>query len=150
LVVGGYTGDEAGAIIRDIKAKTDLITSDAIVTSNPVAATGQISGPLYIGDDYLAANGRAFAWTFTPATGVSFSGATCRFGGGYRDVGWLVTGTLTNNGTTWTASFNLTKTETDALEPGFYDWTMEVRSSSGTEITTVAARKPVEWKAKRT
>lgn len=112
--------------------------------SGPVASTGTITTPIVIGDDYLAANGRAFQWTIAALTGYAVGTATCKFGGAYKTNTWLVTGTIADVGSgNWTLSFDLPKTATADLEEGYYSWSVEVISASGTEITRVRSGRNV-------
>lgn len=121
----------------EIDARTLLArTTAGFITSAPVAVDGSIE-EIIIGDDYLAANGRAFSWTVDAVQGFVVGDCTCSFGGKYKDNAWLVTGTITDNGDgTWTLSFNLPDTATANLEPGQYRWSVEVQHS-GVEITRV-------------
>lgn len=137
--------------LGDIKTKTDLITSSTVTSSNPVTTAGTIESTLIIGDDYLNANGRAFSWTVAAITGITAATATCSFGGVYKTSSWLVTGTLTDNGnSTWTLRFDLPKSVTSLLEPGYYDWSVEIASSGGTEVTPVKSGRDAKWVEKRT
>ena len=112
--------------------------------AGPVASTGQITTPIVIGDDYLAANGRAFQWTIAALTGYVVGTATCKFGGSYKTNTWLVTGTVTDVGSgNWTISFDLPKASTAALDEGYYSWSVEVMSAGGTEITRVRSGRNV-------
>ncbi len=111
-------------------------TTNGIITSAPVAVDGTIE-EIIIGDDYLAANDRAFEWTVDEIPGFVAASCTCTFGGKYKDNSWLVTGTVTDNGDdTWTLRFNLAATDTATLEPGQYRWSVEVKYN-GTEVTRV-------------
>ena len=151
ITVGSYTGNEAGALLLDIRSKTVLISSDPIVSSSPVSASGQIAVPIIIGDAYLAENGRAFAWDISPVTGFTVGGSSCRFGGKYKDSEWLVTGTVTDNGNgTWKLSFDLTEADTIALEAGIYDWSVEIRSTNTKRVTKVRSGKAVQVVEKQT
>ena len=136
-----------------IKAKTDLITAGAVTYTSPVAASGKISIPIIIGDDYLAANTRAFEWTITARSGVVVGTASCRFGGTNEELNksWLVTGTVSDiGGGQWKLSFDLDKTATGALAEGYYRWSVELLSAGGTEITEVFSGRNVEVRNKQT
>jgi len=136
-----------------IKAKTDLITAGQVTYTSPVGGTGKISIPIIIGDDYLAANTRAFEWTITARTGVVVGTASCRFGGTNEELGksWLVTGTVSDiGGGQWKLSFDLSKTVTGALAEGYYRWSVELLSAGGTEITEVFSGRNVEVRNKQT
>ena len=154
----GYTGTQAGNILNQVKAKTDLITTGAIQSSIPVTAQGQIIGPLFIGDDYLSANGRAFQWTVALPSGFVIATSTCRFGmehaeGATEGASFAVSGTVTDaGGGNVTLSFSVPKATTGALKAGFYRWSVEIASAGGNEVTRVASdgKKLVEWREKQT
>jgi hypothetical protein len=148
---GATPEDPTTGILDTIRDKTALITSGSVQTSLPVTSAGQITGPLYIGDDYLNANGRAFSWTISPRSGVTVGTATCLFGGSYLSSSWLVTGTVIDNGNnTWTLRFELPRTVTESLVAGFYAWSVELRNAAGTEITEVASGRNVDVRRKQT
>lgn len=154
----GYTGTQAGNILNQVKAKTDLITTGTIQSSIPVTAQGQITGPLFIGDDYLSANGRAFQWTVALPSGFVIATSTCSFGmehaeGATEGASFAVSGTVTDaGGGNVTLSFSVPKATTGALKAGFYRWSVEIASASGNEVTRVASdgKKLVEWREKQT
>jgi hypothetical protein len=139
-----------------IKAKTDLITSGIVQIVSPVGAGGNITTPIFSGDDYKESNGRAFQWTIDARTGFSAGTATCRFGGYSEETGdsWNVSGTVTDiGGGEWRLSFDLTKTVTSQLAPGFYRWSVELANPGGDEVTEVYnsnANRQVEVRAKQT
>ena len=152
----GYTGTQAGNILNSVKSQTDLIQSGGTVTvSTPVTSSGQLASPLIIGDDYLAANGRAFSWTVPLPSGFDASTATCKFGMRYEDDqgvnNFIATGTVTDaGGGNVTLAFDVARTVTGLLRPGWYDWSVEIVSASGTEITRVKSGKNAEWQEKQT
>lgn len=153
----GYTGTQAGNILNQVKAKTDLITSGAIQTSLPVTQSGQITGPLFIGDDYLQANGRAFSWTVALPSGFVIATSVCKFGmelaEGTGGASFNVTGTVVDaGGGNVTLRFDVPRATTGTLEPGFYRWSVEIASAGGNEVTRVASdgKKLVEWREKQT
>lgn len=139
-----------------IKAKTDLITAGQVQIVSPVGAGGNITTPIFAGDDYKASNGRAFEWTIDARTGFSAGTATCRFGGSSEDTGdsWNVSGTVSDiGGGKWKLSFDLTKTVTATLSPGFYRWSVELVNPGGDEVTEVYnsnANRQAEVRAKQT
>jgi hypothetical protein len=142
-------------VLDSIKDKTDLITSGTVQTSLPVTSSGQITSPLVIGDDYLAANGRAFSWTVELPTGFVAATASCRFGMRFEDEtgvnSFISTGTVTDAGSgNVILSFDVAKTVTGELRPGWYDWSVEIVSSSGVEVTRVKSGKNAEWQEKQT
>ena len=144
-------------VLDAIKDKTDLITSGSVQTSLPVTASGQITGPLYIGDDYLNANGRAFSWTVALPTGYVLGTSSCRLGMEYIDesgsYSFVVTGTVIDAGSgNVTLRFDVPKATTETLASGWYRWSVEHRDAAGVEITRVASgiKKEVEWREKQT
>lgn len=144
-------------VLDAIKDKTDLITSGSVQTSLPVTASGQITGPLFIGDDYLNANGRAFSWTVALPTGYVLGTSTCRLGMEYIDesgsYSFVVTGTVIDAGSgNVTLRFDVPRATTETLAPGWYRWSVEHRDAAGVEITRVASgiKKEVEWREKQT
>lgn len=94
---------------------------------------------IVIGDDYLAANGRAITWSFDAITGVaSASDLTCKFGIKASDGNSVViTGTVssTHPHTTWVASVDIAKADLQGLPDGLATWSTEVSTAGGTEIT---------------
>ena len=157
-IATGYTGTQAGNVLNQVKAKTDLITSGTpIQTSIPVTAQGQITGPLYIGDDYLTANGRQFDWTIALPSGFVAGTSTCKFGMIYEDETGVsefnVSGTVTDVGSgNVRLRFELPRAITGTLKAGFHRWSTEIVSAAGVEVTAVAYsdRKLVEWREKQT
>jgi hypothetical protein len=142
-------------VLDAIKDKTDLITSGTVYTALPVTSSGQITSPLVIGDDYLASNGRAFNWTVALPTGFVAATASCRFGMRFEDEqgvnSFIATGTVTDAGSgNVTLSFDVAKTVTGTLRPGWYDWSVEIVSASGVEVTRVKSGKNAEWQEKQT
>lgn len=122
-----------GRFSPNVKPKTDLIGTGAGIATAPVSSQGRVT-QIFRGDDYLSANGRAFQWTITEPTNFTAATATCTFGGSDGTNTWLVSGTITDQGSTWLLSFDMTKTDT-AIPAGNYDWTVEVKSSTGVEHT---------------
>ena len=154
---GATPTDPTTGILDEIRDKTALITSGSVQTSIPVTAQGQITGPLYIGDDYLTANGRQFDWTIALPTGFVAATATCKFGMIFEDESGVsqfnVSGTVTDvGGGNVRLRFELPRATTGALKAGFHRWSTEIVSAEGVEVTAVAYsdRKLVEWREKQT
>jgi hypothetical protein len=150
---GGGTGDASQATLLLVKAKTDLITAGNVTYTSPVSPTGAIRGAIIIGDDYLAANARAFEWVISARAGYVVGTSTGRFGGSNAELGksWLVTGTVSDlGGGEWKLSFDLNKTVTADLLEGYYRWSVELVSAGGTEVTEVYSGRNVEVRAKQT
>ncbi|MFM2013122.1 MAG: hypothetical protein RLZZ396_1906 [Planctomycetota bacterium] len=149
--------DPTEGILDEIRDQTALIQAGGTVNvSTPVTASGQLASPLIIGDDYLAANGRGFRWTVPLPPGFVIATSTCRFGMRYEDDqgvnSFIKTGTVSDAGSgNVHLDFDLSKAvETGLLRPGWYDWSVEIVSASGTEITRVKSGKNAEWQEKQT
>jgi hypothetical protein len=148
--------DPTSGILDEIRDKTALITAGGTVNvTSPVTATGQLASPLIIGDDYLAANGRRFRWTVALPSGYVIATSTARFGMRYEDDEgvneFIATGTVTDaTGGNVHLDFDVAKTVTGLLRPGWYQWSVEIVSATGTEITRVKSGKNVEWQEKQT
>jgi hypothetical protein len=152
----GYSGTQAGNILNSVKSQADLIQAGGTVNvSTPVTATGQLASPLIIGDDYLAANGRRFRWTVALPSGYVIATSTARFGMRYEDDEgvneFIATGTVTDaTGGNVYLDFDVAKTVTGTLRPGWYEWSVEIVSATGVEITRVKSGKNAEWQEKQT
>ena len=148
--------DPTSGILDEIRDKTALITAGGTVNvTTPVTATGQLTSPLIIGDDYLAANGRRFRWTVALPSGYVIATSTARFGMRYEDDEGLntfvATGTVTDaTGGNVYLDFDVAKTVTGTLRPGWYQWSVEIVSGLGVEITRVKSGKNAEWQEKQT
>jgi hypothetical protein len=148
--------DPSSGILDEIRDKTALITAGGTVyVTSPVTATGQLASPLIIGDDYLAANGRRFRWTVELPSGYVIATSTARFGMRYEDDEgvneFIATGTVADaTGGNVHLDFDVAKTVTGLLRPGWYQWSVEIVSATGTEITRVKSGKNVEWQEKQT
>jgi hypothetical protein len=148
--------DPSSGILDEIRDKTALITAGGTVNvTTPVTETGQLASPLIIGDDYLNANGRAFSWTVPLPSGFVAATATCKFGMRYEDDqgvnSFVQSGTVIDAGSgNVTLRFDVAKAVTGLLRPGWYDWSVEIASASGTEITRVKSGKNAEWQEKQT
>jgi len=125
--------------IAELNRDTAIAAVSAMVTS-----TGTITGPIIMGDDYLASIGRSFQWTIAALTGFSAGTSVCRFGGRYKTNTWLVTGTVADvGGSNWTLTFDLPRTATTGLAEGYYEWSVEVANAAGAEFTRVRSGKNV-------
>ena len=148
--------DPTEGILDQIRDQTALIQAGGTVTvSTPVTASGQLASPLIIGDDYLNANGRSFSWTVALPSGFVAATATCKFGMRYEDDqgvnSFIQSGTVIDAGNgNVTLRFDVAKAVTGLLRPGWYDWSVEIASASGTEITRVKSGKNAEWQEKQT
>jgi hypothetical protein len=148
--------DPTVGILDEIRDQTALIQAGGTVNvSTPVTSSGQLASPLIIGDDYLNANGRAFSWTVALPSGFVVATATCKFGMRYEDDqgvnSFVQSGTVIDAGSgNVTLRFDVAKAVTGLLRPGWYDWSVEIASASGTEITRVKSGKNAEWQEKQT
>ena len=148
--------DPTSGILDEIRDKTALITNGGTVyVTSPVTASGQLTSPLIIGDDYLAANGRRFRWTVELPSGYVIATSTARFGMRYADEQgvneFIATGTVSDaTGGNVHLDFDVAKTVTGTLRPGWYEWSVEIVSATGVEITRVKSGKNVEWQEKQT
>jgi hypothetical protein len=125
--------------IAELNRDTAIAAVSAMVTS-----TGTITGPIIIGDDYLASIGRSFQWTIASLTGFSAGTSVCRFGGAYKTNTWLVAGTVADVGSgNWTLTFDLPRTATTGLAEGYYEWSVEVANAAGSEFTRVRSGRNV-------
>jgi hypothetical protein len=155
-ISGTTPTDPTTGILDEIRDQTALITSGGTVyVTSPVTATGQLASPLIIGDDYLAANGRRFRWTVELPSGYVIATSTARFGMRYEDDEgvneFIASGTVTDaTGGNVHLDFDVAKTVTGTLRPGWYEWSVEIVSATGTEITRVKSGKNVEWQEKQT
>ncbi|MEM1224597.1 MAG: hypothetical protein AAGJ40_02810 [Planctomycetota bacterium] len=148
-----------GKLLQDVSAKTGLIGTGSATVSVPVTASGTIDGPLVIGDDYLAANGRAFEWTISAVAGATVSGSTCKLGFSRGSKGsFAVDGEVTDNGDgTWKLAFDVTNEDSAVLEPGNFDWsvelTVQLTGDATSKITSVMNSDEcgrVAWMEKQT
>lgn len=120
-----------------------LLTAGDITSHSPVTTAGTLSGPIVIGDDYLAASGRAFDWFVDPGV-FDISEATCWFGGALASnperSAWLVEGdveAVTVSGQPkWRLRFELATADTLGLRPDTHNWSVELRGPTGPENIT--------------
>jgi len=130
------------SIEESIDDVTKLLTGGKVVQDAPVTATGVITGPIVIGDDYLAASGRAFVWYFQPQD-YAIENAKFWFGGepvGMKGApGWLVEGTVEadtlEGDPVWKCTAELTEGETSVLERRIYDWSAQLREGTSKRVT---------------
>lgn len=127
-------------ILLDVTSTLTMADVNAGATVlSPVTQAGKLA-TIVIGDDYLAAYGRAFQWTIDAPTGFVLATSTCSFGGEAErgTSSWLSAGTITDAGSgRWVIKFDLTKTQTSALTEGLYKWSVEVKAADNTKHTVV-------------
>jgi hypothetical protein len=122
----------------ELELMTSVNAGGVVTVSSPVNINGEISGPIVIGDDYKSANGRAFSWTADAPTGFVLATSTCKLGFEIDGVSVVKTGTITDAGSgDWTFTFDLLKTDTASVSPGWADWSVECISAGGIEHTIV-------------
>lgn len=132
------TKTEFDAAISSITDKTDLIGTGTGIVNAPVTDDGGLEY-IVLGDDYNAANDRAFEWTFPAIAGFTVA-ATGKFGGELPNATtaqvWLITnGIVTDEGSgMWKVAFDLDKAVTEDLAEGNYDWSVEI-VEGGEEVT---------------
>lgn len=119
-----------------------ILSGGPVLVNQPVTATGALR-PIVIGDDYLAANGRAFVWTISAIAGITPGTATAYFGGtstGNPTHTFLVTGTVTDIGAgKWSVSCEMPRATSSGLLEQQYEWTLGIQASGGNRVT------PVRW-----
>lgn len=131
------TDDSIPSSIAAIRAL--LTDAQPVYTAPSVSPTGEISGPIIIGDDYLDEHSRAFEWTVTALSGVDVGDAQFWFGGeNSAGDSWLVQGTVTDaGGGNWTVKAELQRTDTANLPEGKYEYSAELRDGSGNQVTRI-------------
>jgi len=136
-----FGGSEAITLSSESISALAAAIADAggIVNYSPVAAGGQISQPLVIGDDYLLALGNALEWNVVALPGVAVGDAECSFGiKNSLGAGFVVDGVVTAvDADTWKLQFEIPKAEFAGLSKGDFEWSAEVRDSLGNEVTRV-------------
>ena len=118
---------------------------------SPLVVSGRIIGPLIIGDDYLAANGRSLQWTVDKPSGPAATSCVLRFvqsSGACTPVELEIAGSVSDTGTQYLLTFSITKTQSNTLAAGEYSFFVILTTSSGEEITVVYNRQLVQWKQK--
>lgn len=127
---------------------------DNVLVANvtqPTAVKDRLVDPIIIGDDYLASVGRNFEWQVNAISGYAAGNLTCTFGGKKDGVGWLVSGTVTTITGGISLKFDLPKSATQSLTPGYYAWSVEVSTTvGGYEVTRVVGKQPVQLVEKQT
>jgi phage tail sheath gpL-like len=124
--------------LADIVDSTSLITVGNVTVTAPVSEAGVIT-ELILGDDYLAANGRALTWSVTEISGMSLANATAVFGMRQKDVNVTITGAVSDGaGATWDVTIEIANDDWGALAEGLASYSLEIKDSSNNrEITRV-------------
>jgi hypothetical protein len=125
-----------------------LIGGGRVTWETPLTPFGRLAGPIIIGDDYLAASGRAFDWFVDPGV-FSVAQATCWFGFAGVNVGSvLVQGTVsavTIEGVPkWRLRFEIPRSQTVNLKPGEIEASVELRGPLPEHITKKRLKGSVE------
>ena len=113
LAANMTTANSVGALVV---AKLALITSANVTVSSPVATNLNVT--TYQGDDYDSADGRQLSWTISSTATLTGGVATVIIHG----VG-SYTGAVTSE---TTVTLDLTATQTAAIPPGTYDYSVRV------------------------
>lgn len=131
-------GSDVADDIAEINAK---IQTGVINIISPVNADGSIN-PLVIGDDYIAAQGRAIDLFVDPISGLNVVDCSCTFGGEAAHRGsWLVPGVVSlqtvDGQPKWRMRFELAEDDTRDCKPGCYAWgaTLQPPARRATKIT---------------
>ena len=113
--------------------------NNVVVIESPLSPSGQITGDIIIGDDYLAAYDRAFVWKVTSLPGVSAGTVSTQFGAAHPTKGsFIVDGDITDNGDdTWSLVFDVLASDTIDCREGEYEWSVQLTDSQGKHITKV-------------
>jgi hypothetical protein len=128
--------------LGDVVALETLLARTAagvnVVFVSPVSQSGQLK-ELIIGDDYLAANGRALVWEFDPIAGMDIGDATASLGVRRRSVNVIWTGSVSVGGNgQWVASIEIQNDEWDDITQGLYEYSLEITDGVNVrEITRV-------------
>ena len=142
LPAGNYTGNQAGAIVQAIAAKTNTITAGKVSYLGPVTAKGRID-QVVIGDDYLTAHGTSFVWTIDAIAGMSAAAVTVHFGGKCATNTFSRTGTASDLGNgKWSLVVEMPRADSGNLIVGEYVWSVEVRNAGGVELTRIYYDEP--------
>lgn len=108
---------------------------------------------LVIGDDYLVSNSRAIIVNVCSVTGMTVD-ATPRLGFSKGNETLTITdGSVVDAGNgIWVIRFNISRTDSEGLTPGMYDWSVEL-SQGGKEVTvakSISYETKIEWVRKQT
>lgn len=114
------------------------------------STTGEIQHPIVIGDDYIVANNRGLVWTIDPITGYTLGQCTCWMALHYKgETTNLAQGSMALVSSKWELRFDITRAYTDALDPGWYQYSVEVKHGAY-ESTMVLSDCTVQLKRKWT
>jgi len=111
-----------------IKDKTDLIAAGDFDVVSPVSSDGE-SITLFRGDDYYNADSRALSFTSTDWPSITGATVVLKLSNGVS-----ITGTVTSATSCY---FELTKTQTAAIEEDALDFEVEATLSNSHVVTIV-------------
>ena len=123
MMLDDYVGDFASAVSG---TDYEFITRGLNSLHSPMT-DGIFTGPIEIGEDYLAVNDRAPVWIIPEVTGLTVSATTELqiFNG--EAASSSTTGTIVDNlDGTWTVTIDILDTDTAALPPGRYNWAVRL------------------------
>jgi hypothetical protein len=117
------------------------------------ARSGEIAYDLFIGDDYLASNGRSLTWTVPIPPGTTVDGSTCRLtfkqvSGSCEPFSIAFTGNVSVSSTEADLDFDMTSVLTATIVEAEYSFFVEWLGDSGEKITKIYNRQIVDWKGK--
>ena len=132
---------EAASLQSDLAELSSKIQTGIINVVSPVNADGELN-PIVIGDDYLAANGRAFDFLIDPVPGIAVETTSCLFGGQSPHRGeWLTTGVVTavtiDGVPKWRMRAELDADDTIECRGGCYAWSTTLLNALGKRITRI-------------
>ncbi len=134
--VSGKTGKacEWRAKLTDAQDRLNRIGTADIITTSPVSQGGDVE--LFIGDDYLAADGRSLIWTgATTNVWPNLTGATITF---YVGDGMLtVTGSVVTPTGTQQVKASPTAAQTATCTTGDFDYAVRAVLANGHKVTLV-------------
>lgn len=117
--------------------------SNVIYTTDPsLMPVKDLDGnlnPIFIGDDYMLANGREIWFEVEPPDGTTVAGGSCSFGGSAgSDSSWRVTGTLSEaaNGK-FRTTFELPQAITSLLREAKHEYNVTIINDAGLEETFI-------------
>lgn len=146
-VVAGTDVVVSGDSVTEVDKPSEILSKLAggsVTWTAPVTAAGTIDQPIVIGDDYFASSSRALDWYVDPGV-FPVANATCFFGGkSPSKPGWKVQGTVSavvvDSVPKWRLRFELANTDTGALQPATYEWSVELRGPLPEHMTQIRGK----------
>lgn len=120
--------------------------------SKSIISGGKFLVPLVLGDNYLAANQRAITHTFPQPEGMPLLGTIALLGFSKGKYSYIITGTVSQYGENWIASFETDHFGDDLICHGLYDWTITIVNGNTriSVLTNLADNYRVKIVKKRT